>query len=357
MDKKSVVIIGGYGTFGRLIADQLVDYAEIKIAGRNQKTGEAFAQSIGAAFVFCDSNDSESLQKAISGAHLVINATGPFYASDYRIPETCIKHRCHYIDLADGRDFVAGFSQFDSIAKEKKVFACTGASTTPAVTYALASELMKNTDGLKSIYTHLSVGNKNKPGLATLESILSYAGTPIKVWNHSRWQEMSGWSQPEYFIFPAPVGKRRVQLCNVPDLDVFPKLFDAEKIMFKAGVELDIFNISLSFFSIFKKLLPFLRLQALGKVLLWLSGFFQPWGTYAGGVTVIFEDKNGIQKSASFVTAKNGRRIPSSPAVLLARKILREGAPDVGAFPCVKYINIQEFKDFLEPFGIEYKTS
>jgi hypothetical protein len=350
---RKIVILGGYGTFGSLISDQLVNSAHIIIAGHDRERGQKFADSIRANYVLCNAKDAGSLQKAVSGAYIIINALGPFLPKDYSIPQTCIEENCHYIDLADNREYVKEFQQLDKLAKERGIFSCTGASTTPAVTHALVSELSSQFSHIHSIKVYLSAGNKNKPGISTFESILSYVGAPIPVWNHGQWENFVGWSSTEYFDFPPPVGKRFVQLCNVPDLELFPKLFEADEVIFKAGVELPIFNLGLSVLAQVKRYIPQINLPVLAKSLVKVSRLFKNFGSFSGGTLVMLEDESGNKKSLAFVTSHNGPRIPTSPPVILARKILRDGPPAYGAFPCVGFIGLGEFRNYLEPFGIQ----
>src|SRR5262249_54024083 len=125
MTRPRVVILGGYGTFGRLIAEQLArSDAEGIVAGRDAVKGQAFAASLKAGFVFCDMKRKDALRGAVAGTQLVINAAGPFQAKDYSIPQLCIEQGCHYIDLGDGREYVAGIAQLDESAKAHHVFVC-----------------------------------------------------------------------------------------------------------------------------------------------------------------------------------------------------------------------------------------
>lgn len=350
---QKIVILGGYGTFGSLISEPLVNSANVIIAGRDRERGQKFADSIRANYVLSNAKDKGSLQKAVSGATIVINASGPFLPKDYSIPQTCIEENCHYIDLADDREYVREFCQLDELAKERRIFACTGASTTPAVTHALVSELSSQFSHVHSIKIYLSAGNKNKPGISTFESILSYVGMPVQVWTDGKWENFSGWGLSEIFDFPDPVGKRFVQLCNVPDLELFPKLFETDEVIFKTGVELPIFNLGLSVLAQVKKYIPQINLPALAEPLVRISRLFKNFGSFSGGVMAILEDESGNKKSLAFVTAYNGPRIPTSPPVILARKILRDGPPAYGAFPCVGFIGLHEFQSYLEPFGIQ----
>ena len=106
MTERRVVILGGYGVFGRHITENLSTVSDIRltIAGRSVNKGFAFAESLGIEFRQCDANRAVSLKNAVEDAWLVINASGPFKAADYRIPQCCIGAGCHYIDMADGRD-------------------------------------------------------------------------------------------------------------------------------------------------------------------------------------------------------------------------------------------------------------
>ena len=119
MSERQVVILGGYGTFGRHIAEHVcaLSDAKVAIAGRNAAKGGPFAASLNADFRRCDANDATSLRNTVEDAWLVINASGPFKARDYSIPQACIDAGCHYIDIADGRDYVADIVQLDEAAR------------------------------------------------------------------------------------------------------------------------------------------------------------------------------------------------------------------------------------------------
>lgn len=348
-----IVVLGGYGTFGRLIAEQLVGpIADVVIAGRHAAQGQALADSLHAQFIRCDAHKKSSLSDVIAGAALVINAAGPFQAKDYSIPQTCIDRGCHYIDLGDGREYVAGISQLDSAARVRNVFACVGASTTPAVTSAAVVELAKRMQAIRSIKVALSAGNKIQAGVSTIASILAYVGRPVRVWQQGQWQEITGWGLGEFIDFPPPVGRRRVQLCDVPDLELFPALFAAESVVFKAGVELTWLNYAIGMLAQLRRLRPSLNLPALAGLLVRMSKLFKRFGTSHGSFAVWVTDEAGQEKSLAFVAPSNGPRVPSSPAVLLARKLLRGEIEVVGAFPCIGFINLKEFADYLAPFGI-----
>jgi hypothetical protein len=346
-----VLLLGGTGAFGSLIADQLAGSNHLTLVGRDAVRGGARAKSIGAEFVSCDLADPDALGRLLAGSLLVINAAGPFRPGHYSIPELSIAAGCHYIDLADDRRYVSRFPELDRAAKSAGVFACTGASTTPAVTYALAAGLCAEAPKIRTLKIALTAGNKNKPGVSTFASILSYAGAPVRVWRGGRWQESTGWGEAESVRFPV-IGRRRVQLCDVADLELFPRLFQAEEVVFKAGVELPLFNFALGALAGLRTIFHRINLPRLAGPLVRMSRWFRFFGSYQGAVAVWVTPAEGQPLSLALVAPANGARIPTAPPVLLARKILAGEAPPAGAFPCTGFLSLGELEEYLAPFGI-----
>src|SRR5215471_82912 len=68
--------------------------------------------------------------------NLVIHLAGPFQGQDYTVAQACLQAGVAYIDMADGRDFVANFSTLDTAARKKGIPLITGAGTLPAVSSA-----------------------------------------------------------------------------------------------------------------------------------------------------------------------------------------------------------------------------
>src|SRR5688572_27719824 len=95
-----VLILGGYGNFGKRIALGLAQYnIPLIIAGRSQDKAEALAaqlrregsSDIRAVAMDAESNLETHLQ-ALKPA-VVVNTCGPFQNKDYRIAEACIRQK------------------------------------------------------------------------------------------------------------------------------------------------------------------------------------------------------------------------------------------------------------------------
>lgn len=131
-----VLILGGYGNFGKRIAELLARQGiEVTIAGRDRVRAEACVASIGVPGIVIAIFD---IERDLAGALervapiVVIDTVGPFQQRGYEAARTCIARKIHYIDLSDGRDYVGGIAALDVAARENDVLVVSGASTVPA---------------------------------------------------------------------------------------------------------------------------------------------------------------------------------------------------------------------------------
>jgi short subunit dehydrogenase-like uncharacterized protein len=109
--RRRVLIVGGYGTFGGRLAMLLADEPRLCliIAGRSHDKASAFcaalppgAERIAAAF---DRDGELHRQLGALLPDMVVDATGPFqaYGDDpYRLVRACVELGIDYLDLADG---------------------------------------------------------------------------------------------------------------------------------------------------------------------------------------------------------------------------------------------------------------
>lgn len=345
---KRILVLGGYGTFGRRISQAVaaIPGAECVIGTHHSRKSRQPIENTAALTV--DARNSASLRQALHGVFAVVNTVGPFQAQDYRVAETCAGLGVHYVDLADSRAHVDGIMRLNRRAQQKNCLIVSGASSVPAVSAALVDMLMPEFDRITDIHTCISPGNKNPRGLATVRAILSYTGQSLRLKENGRWRYAYGWSESEKVAFPEPIGKRRVYLCDVPDLDLFPARYGAHTVSFRAGLELNIFNRGLALLGRMRRWGWIKNLSGWAPGLVAASHLFDGLGGVAGGMRVLVrgrKDGEEIEHTAFLIARDaNGPAIPCSPAVALIRKWIEHGVPDAGAMPCVGLLTWNEIK-------------
>ena len=117
-------------------------------------------------------------------------------------------------------------------------------------------------------------------------------------------------------------------------------------------MELTILNYAIAALAKLRQFCPTLNLPSLARPLVAVSSLFKLFGSLRGGCAVWVTDMDGWQKSVALVALENGPRIPASPAILLARKLLSGRISNSGARPCIGFLGLAEFAEFLAPHNI-----
>ncbi|MEP5701249.1 MAG: saccharopine dehydrogenase NADP-binding domain-containing protein, partial [Sneathiella sp.] len=343
---RRVLILGGYGNFGGYIARILAQDPAIQliISGRSQEKANDFVAGLDAinealpAAIDIHKNLRPSLRQL--KPDIVIHTSGPFQSQDYDVAKACMEAKAHYIDLADGRDFVSNIRSLDPLAKAKNRLLISGASSVPCLTSSLIDHYQDQFKTLKSVQYGITTAQKSNRGLATTVAILGYTGKIIPTIAQGKEKRVYGWQDLHSRDFKG-LGKRYLGNCDIPDLSLFPERYpDIETLRFYAGLEMPLVHWALWGLSWLVRSRIIQRLDRLAKPLLKISCLFDPFGTENSGFFMELEgtNKSGNALNIQFdLTAKSGDGpfIPCMPAVLLTRKLASETLTDRGAYPCM----------------------
>ena len=341
------LVLGGYGVFGSRICELLrKDGHFVIIAGRNLQKAQVLADKLGATAVAIDRNADLS-QVTDLQVTSVIDASGPYnaYGNDpYHLVQYCLEHGVNYIDLSDSADFTKGILRFDGLAKANKCFALSGASSVPAVSAAVVTELSKDFDSLTSIEIAILPGNKAPRGYSVVASILSQVGLPITLWRGGKWRAQTCWDEPRTYVFKN--GKSRVaKTIGAPDLSLFPDHFKAHSVVFRAGLELRALNFAVQIIATMNKFLkrppPEWLLQLSHKITLPTKAF----GTDAGGmiVDVIGQSQGITYRNKWQLWAEDGDG-PYIPTLTVRAILAKITAVPYGARACLSDISLDDLR-------------
>ena len=354
------LVLGGYGNFGRLIARAIAAEpgVEVIVAGRDARKAKACAAPLGAGFARIDANDPAlSMQIAGVAADLVISTAGPFQGQDYRVARASIAAGAHYIDIADGRDFVCGIAALDAHARAKDVLAVSGASSVPALSGAVIDRFAVEFADLRDIDIGICTSSRI-PGEATVRAVLGYCGRPIRQWREGAWTEAFGWLGLRRHRFAHAAFSRWLCDCDVPDLELFPARYPGvRRVRFGAGVQPGFAHLALWTLAggVRAGLAP--NPSRAAWVLARAGRALEP---FASGRSAMFVRMSGIGKDGSehmrtwelVAERHEGANIPCMAAVRLARKLARGEMRLRGAQPCLGLLTLPEYLEELEPFAV-----
>lgn len=354
-----ILVLGGYGQFGRRIVQTLAAEANchVIIAGRHMaKAAAAMSQlrkasaNLSLAVAAVDAEAPDLTQQLV--AHrisLVIHTAGPFLHRHYRVARACIEAGVNYIDLADNREFVLGIGALDEAARARGVLVVSGASTVPALSSAVVDEFAPEFTRIDRIDIGITPGSRAPRGRSTIESVLTYCGKPYLAWQAGRWRKIFGWQDLHPVQYPI-IGTRWFANCDIPDLEMFPQRYRVtDSVTFAAALELRVMQ-----FSVW--LMSWLTRAGLVRswipVAGWLKAVSDPldgFGTDRGGMHVHIDGLDAVGKPRRirwFLIAQHGDgpMIPCIASIVLARKLARGELRESGAKPCVDMMTLQEFQ-------------
>lgn len=358
---KRVLIIGGYGDFGSFITRKLAqeDNIQVIIAGRSLDKAQALADEVSGEAVQLDINSGFVDALAAIKPNIVIHTSGPFQAQGYDVAQACVALGCHYIDLADGREFVDGITALDVQAKDKEALAISGASSVPCLTSALVDHYRGEFEALESLDYGITTAQKTARGLATTSAILSYTGKAFPTLVNGKFTDVYGWQDLRARKYPA-LGWRLLGNCDVPDLALFPKRYpELQNIRFYAGLEIPFIHVTLWTLSWLVRAGLVKSLVKAAPLMLKISYMFDWLGSTnsAFHMELSGKDKLGQDKVIKFeLTARSGDGpyIPCMPAILLAKKLAAGDLNETGAYPCMGFITKDEYLGALDEMDIEW---
>lgn len=365
---KRVLIIGGYGNFGRFIAKRLATEANIQliIAGRHIQKAELFCKQLSglnqAEYMHIDIHYQLEESLARIYPDIVIHTSGPYQHQGYEVAKACIHQGCHYIDLSDAREFVVGITQLNSAAKAKNVLVCSGASSVPCLADAIINHFESEFKKITDLDYAIATAQLTNLGLATTSAGLSYAGKPFSTLHNGTEKTIYGWQNLKIRKFWG-LGFRFLGNCDIPDLTLFPERYPTLlNIRFQAGLELKFLHFilwSLSYLVRFK-LCP--NLQIFAPLMLKISRLFDIFGNDDSGFYMQIKgiDKQGNPSDKMFeILAKHGDGlyIPCIPAIILSKKLAKNAISITGAIPCINLIQLDEYLAELNGLDIKWRES
>jgi len=361
-----ILIIGGYGTFGGRLAELLseVEALTLLIAGRSEAKARNFIGKLpsGAKKLPLTFDRDADVDEQIGALKpdLVVDATGPFqlYGDDpYRVVKACIKHDAHYMDLADGVQFVNGIGQFDAEARARNLFVLSGVSTFPVLSSAAIRRLARGMDKVTDIKGGIAPSPYAGVGLNVLRAIAGYAGKPVEIIRDGhRTKSYALTDSFDYTIAPPahlPLRSRCFSLMDVPDITVLPKHWpDLNSMWMGAAPEPAIFHSVFRWLAWLVRLRLLPTLSPLAPLFHFVSRTFR-WGEHRGGmfVSVLGKQANGamIERSWHLVAeGDNGPYIPSMAIEGIVRRSLQGIKPRAGARACVDDLDLVDYEALLK---------
>ena len=356
-----VLLVGASGVFGSRLAELASKEHGIALtlAARNlaklEKLANDLIAEVGLARIDRDTVKSVDLV----GYDLVVDAAGPFQSSHTRLIDAAIGARVHYLDLADGREFVGSFPAFDVAARQAGICAITGVSSIPALSHAVIDSMTADWRAIDRLRIGIYPGNRAPRGRSVVEAILSYVGKPVRVFREGEWQVVPGWGGLHREDIPR-IGKRWASVCDTPEQDLLVARYAPRRSAeFFAGLEMGLLHLGLWLCSMpvrwgwLKSLRPF------AYPMLKVAEVVRLAGSDRGAMSVRAEglgpDGNAIARGWFLRADENrGPYVPVLAALAMMRRFRDRTVAGSGAYVCSGFLTLDDFAPDIRALGIEY---
>ncbi len=367
-----IVVIGGTGHFGSRICRRLAGEpnTELVVTSRSEANATRFVGELVAGFpdasirpAYLDqfsANFEDDLRRL--SPTIVVHTAGPYQGQDYRVARACIEAGSHYIDLADGREFVEGFSSLNEFALEQGLLLVSGASTLPGLSSAVIDSLRDQFDEIRSIEISIAPAHQTPRGIGTISAVLSYCGKPFKVLIGGSWVRMYGWHDLRLQRYPR-LGTRLAGICDVPDLGLLPEYVEgARTVTFHAALEAPWEQLALWLMGWLTRLRLVMDWSRFAHTFQRLSDRLNRLGSDTGGMhirlTGIDNDQKWRIRTWYLMAGKNhGPEIPCSPALVLARKLAQNRLSKRGAYACLGLVSLLDFEEEVRSYDISWQIA
>jgi hypothetical protein len=342
-----VIVIGGLGNFGSRICKRLAQEPRLEIIATGRRADSAWG-SVKTTMLNTDSPTFAADLKSLA-PDLVIHCAGPFQGQDYRVALASMACKAHYVDIADGREFVVGFTTaVGAAAQVAGRFAITGASTLPALSSAVVDFLRAPLAEIDSIDVVIAPGQHAPRGAATIAAVLGYAGRSFLCWRNGEWRKVYGWQdlKRQRFSF----GSRLSAACNVPDLELFPERYAGVRtVTFRASLEVSLQHYGLWTLAACRRMGLPIPVARWGASLDHMGTWLNRLGSDTGGMTVRVSGWTGaahrLCRTWELVAAGNhGPEIPCMAPIILANKLRQDHAFRPGAQVCMGILGLSDFE-------------
>ncbi|MBX7526601.1 saccharopine dehydrogenase family protein [Qipengyuania vesicularis] len=355
-----VLLVGASGVFGSRLAELTVKEpgVALTLAARNLGKLEALAARLPARVGLARIDRDKVKSVDLVGYDLVIDAAGPFQHSHTRLIDAAIGARVDYLDLADGREFVAAFARFDGPAREADICAITGASSIPALSHAVLDAMTAHWQAIDRLRIGIYPGNRAPRGRSVVEAILSYVGKPVRVFREGTWQEVPGWGGLHREDIPR-IGKRWASVCDTPEQDLLVARYKPrQSAEFFAGLEIGLLHLGLWLCSLPVRWGWLRSLRPFAWPMLKLAELVRLAGSDRGAMTVRAE---GIDGAGHEVTSRwtlradenRGPYVPVLAALGMIRRFRDGAAPEAGAHVCSGFLSLEDFAEDMRELGME----
>jgi hypothetical protein len=336
-----ILIAGGYGVFGRLLARELLSItpANVVLAGRDPQRAAAACRALRSparteARVL-DLRQAHALIRAAEDCFAVACTAGPFQQLPSELPRAAVEAGAHWLDISDDPGWVLPLTAdtvLDAAAVAAGLSVIPGQSTVPALSGALVRWCRQALPNACHARITLFIGNRNAKGTGAVASALG-----------------AGWTDPQ--PVDLPLGRGLAYRFPSPDTVLIQEEL-ALDVEFRVAFEWPVAHRAMAVAAILSRRLGPRGRVRLARCLSLLSAPLSHFGSEVGCLQAELWDESGDRAVASLVGA--GQRMAVLPCALAVEALISGELHHRGVVPPAAWLDPDEWMARLQAHGVEF---
>jgi hypothetical protein len=277
-----ILILGGYGYTGKLLARHLLAQTDVEIiiSGRSLEKAKSFTDELSDSRVSArqvDASDFESLKQALQGVTLCLVAAPVTHYAE-TVVRACIAAHVDYLDVQFSSKKLKALYTAEIEIKQAGLCFITEAGYHPGLIAALIRYAASKMDIIESALTAGYLNMESLPYTDAVDELMEgFIDYQAQVYKNGAWTKSTSWDSRS-FNFGVDIGKRACysmffeELRDIPNM--FPTLKDTGFYMSGSNWFADLIITPLVFIGL--RLAPKRGLRPLGKLMWWGMGKSKP---------------------------------------------------------------------------------
>ena len=238
MNRKRVLIAGGYGTVSSVVSEHLAKDENILpvIAGRNKKKAAELAKLLDAEYRTIDVTDKQGMTTVLEDIAIVINCfSGPFTNFPIDFPMLAAQKGVHYLDVAGSYEYAERFLTLNELAMKNKATLITALGANPGIPGIVLMKEGTEFDKLESGKLYFVLGARfDGVSVSSLKELNHMFNVKPLIWDKSHWVKPKISSMKEYMGEPFEK-EIYLGLSLTRDLLVLPELTSIDNLSLWSG--------------------------------------------------------------------------------------------------------------------------
>lgn len=351
---KKILIIGGYGNVGRIIATELGKRfpRQVIVAGRNYQKAKEFSLELGQQVIpmALDISRISANEKLLDDVGIVVMCLD---LASIEFVRLCIQRRIHYIDISASYSIL---SQIERLNKEAEVAGATvvlSVGLAPGLTNLLTKRCQSKVPDMTYADIYILLGMGDIHGDAALQWTLKNLNGEFTIRDNGETKRIKSFEDGKQTVFPGRLGKRTAYRFNFSDQHVLPQTLDLKSVSTRLCFDSAWMTSS---FIVMNKI-GVSRLLTLKGVEGLLVSLLKRLHFGSAEFVVKVDGGNLPEKGALYECSLWGEvegRVTGLVAAKVAEKMILSSYP-VGVFHIEQLFTLDEFLEDLDQHGLKFE--